>query len=354
GLLADSLPGRRPAPEPGLTIDRMLSEGSAIEALYVAGETIDDSLPNVPLLIVQDILMSETAKRADILFPACSYVERQGTFTNFEGRVQWFNRAIPPIGQARPDWQITAELARRVAEKLGKDPMPFSYATAPAVTREFEAETHRQPLTAAPPVAIPSGNPVGAHPSPCFEDPSVSPAREPGAGERAVAQPRPSPLDAAGPDASETSGPALRYQPANPPPSMPASGPDYPLTLISGPQRWVSGSTSRYADGLLGLYPEALVALSPQDGADLGLATRDEVKVSSPNGFVLMRAELNRDVPPGLAIIPGYVQPTFVATGGDAIHQLFGSAAGIIPIKVEKRERRELGFAGFRDEPAFA
>src|SRR6185312_2330010 len=62
GLLADRLPGLKPASEEGLTVEDMLGQGSGLQALYVVGENIADS-PQLPALIVQDILMSETAKR---------------------------------------------------------------------------------------------------------------------------------------------------------------------------------------------------------------------------------------------------------------------------------------------------
>ena len=104
--------------------------------------------------------MSDTAKRADVLFPASSYAERQGTFTNFEGQAQWFNRAIPPAGQSRPDWMITAELARRVAEKLGKDGKAFEYGSVTDLTREFEQAIGRE-VPPAPIVRPGLGNPVG-------------------------------------------------------------------------------------------------------------------------------------------------------------------------------------------------
>jgi len=125
--------------------------------------------------------------------------------------------------------------------------------------------------------------------------------------------------------------------------------------LISGPQRWVNGTTSRYADGLLGLYPLAKVTLSPGDAAALGLEDNDDVRVSSASGGVLMKVEVNKDMPRGVAMIPGYVQPSFVVSEGEAINRLFGqAAAGAVPVKVEKREERELGFAGFNEQVAIA
>src|SRR5581483_2969682 len=275
GLLADRLPGYQPAIDSGLTLDQMLDEAGGIQALYVVGETLFDRLPRLPLLIVQDIIMSETAKRADVVFPANSYAERQGTFTNFEGRVQWFNRAIPPIGQSRPDWQITAELARRVAEKLGKDPVSFSYRSAVDVSRELEAATGRS-IPPVPHLKLGAANPVG---NPLLAAISTT---------QALRVP-PTPIGPQGDSRFNAGfsadgqagkeGVAYRYQDVGSAPSG-AGNADYPLTLITGPQRWVSGSTSRYADGLLGLYPTGKVAISPVDAAALAIEQGSEVRVT--------------------------------------------------------------------------
>jgi NADH-quinone oxidoreductase subunit G len=118
--------------EPGLDT-RGILEGcisGSIKALYVMGhdplttfpdkELARKALDTVPFLIVQDLFMTETAKHADVFLPACSFIEKDGSFTNIEGRVQKFKKAIEPRGQSKPDWQIVAELMSR----LGK-PVPY-------------------------------------------------------------------------------------------------------------------------------------------------------------------------------------------------------------------------------------
>jgi predicted molibdopterin-dependent oxidoreductase YjgC len=347
GLLADCLPGLKPATESGLTIDQMLAGDGGVQAAYVVGENIYDRLPNVQALIVQDILMSETAKRADVLFPAASYVERQGTFTNFEGTIQWFNRAIPPVGQSRPDWQITTELAKRVAQKLDKDAKSFEYRTVSDVTREFEQAIGREVPPA--PILMPGmGNPAGHHLAE-----AIASAQEASAPETPLG-PQGDSRFATSPDSRlPTPDSRLTYQPVESTPAVTANA-DYPLLLMTGPQRWINGSTSRYADGLLGLYPDAKLELSPGDAAQLGLQDGDDVHVASANGGVLMKLEVSLNMPRGVAMIPGYVQSAFDAGVGEAVSRLFGAATGAVPVKVEKREERELGFAGFNDRVAIA
>ncbi|GEM_PF-61688 len=349
GLLADRAPGFKPATEHGLTVDQMLADDGGIQALYVVGENIHDRLPGVPGLIVQDILMSETARRADVLLPASSYVERQGTFTNFEGRIQWFNRAIPPVGQSRPDWLIVAELARRVAEKLGKDAKGFQYASVTDLTREFEQAIGRE-VPPAPVLRPGMGNPVGSQ-----LHQSIAVAQEVRAPETPLGPQGDSRFArgaAAAGEAPVEEGRTYRYQAVDAAPAVLPTD-EYPLVLITAPQRWVNGSTSRYAVGLLGLYPVAMVEIGPMDAASLGLQDGDEVRVSSARGGVLMKVEVNRGIPRGLAVIPGYVQPAFVVSEGEAVARLLGDA-GAAPVKIEKREERELGFAGFNERVAVA
>src|SRR4029453_11932435 len=79
----------------------------------------EKAIGQLDFLIVQDLFMHETAERAHVFLPAAAFAEKEGTFTNSEGGVQRVRAAIPPPGHARPDWWITAELAKRVAGRGG-------------------------------------------------------------------------------------------------------------------------------------------------------------------------------------------------------------------------------------------
>ncbi len=115
-----------------------------IKALYVMGsetllafpdqELVQAALTKVPFLIVQDLFMTEIGKQADVFLPACSFIEKDGSFTNIEGRVQKFKKAVEPRGQSKPDWQIVAELLSR----LGK---PVPYFSPRDVAREIAKAT---------------------------------------------------------------------------------------------------------------------------------------------------------------------------------------------------------------------
>ena len=126
----------------GLTVVEMENEAAdgKIKALYVMGENpmgsspdvnhVEKALKQLEFLVVQDMFLNETAQLADVVFPACSFAEKHGTFTNTERRVQLIQPAIPPVGESRPDWQIICE----VAAAMG---MPFTYDSAAQVMEEI-------------------------------------------------------------------------------------------------------------------------------------------------------------------------------------------------------------------------
>lgn len=111
---------------PGLTVTEMFKEGEKgkIKAMYIMGENpmlsdadlgyVEKALENLDFLVVQDIFLSETAEYADVILPATSFAEKEGTFTNTERRVQKIRQAISPKGESKPDWQILTLLANRL------------------------------------------------------------------------------------------------------------------------------------------------------------------------------------------------------------------------------------------------
>ena len=112
--------------------------GEQLRALYVAGSFLpghlkgrEDALAKLEFLVVQELFETETTKFADVVFPAASFAEIDGTFTNSGGLVQRVRQSIPPVHQSKPDWVITATLA----QALGTD---FGYQmSASAVFREM-------------------------------------------------------------------------------------------------------------------------------------------------------------------------------------------------------------------------
>ena len=128
------------SPMVGLTVTEMIPgipEGK-IQALYILGEDpvmsdpdsnhIRHCLASCDFIVLQEIFPSESAVFADVLLPGVSFAEKTGTFTNTERRVQMVHQAIEPMGEARPDWWITAELAKRVIAVGARKPAEAPFA----------------------------------------------------------------------------------------------------------------------------------------------------------------------------------------------------------------------------------
>ncbi|MDT8401384.1 MAG: formate dehydrogenase subunit alpha [Bacteroidales bacterium] len=102
-------------------------EKGNIKTLYQVGENpvlseadanhVKKALEKLDFFVVQDIFLTETARYADIVLPACSFAEKDGTFTNTERRVQRVRKAVNPPGQAKDDWLITCEIAKRMGAR---------------------------------------------------------------------------------------------------------------------------------------------------------------------------------------------------------------------------------------------
>jgi NADH-quinone oxidoreductase subunit G len=114
------------------------SAGQSIRAMYVAGSFLpehlsghEDGLGQLELLVVQEIFETETTAFADVVLPAASFAEVDGTFTNNDGFVQRVRQSIPPVNQSRADWMITDQIARELGVEFGFE------MSASAVFREI-------------------------------------------------------------------------------------------------------------------------------------------------------------------------------------------------------------------------
>ena len=104
---------------PGLTLVEILQaiQRGQIKAVYVIGSDAvlnREALKGLDFLVSQGMFLSEVSQLADVVLPAASFVEKEGTFTNAERRVQLVRKAIEPIGGSRPDWWIICQLAQRL------------------------------------------------------------------------------------------------------------------------------------------------------------------------------------------------------------------------------------------------
>jgi predicted molibdopterin-dependent oxidoreductase YjgC len=274
--------------EVGLTIVEAMhaaSEGK-VRAVYVMGENpmmsdpntshVEQALRSLDLLVVQDIFPSETAFLAHVILPAASSLEKDGTFTNTERRVQLINPVLPPPGDSWPDWQITGEVAARFDQAMGngRDPEYWIYPTAAAI---FEEVTQVTPIYAGMSFERLAGEGL-QWPCPDEEHPGT-PVLHVGKFSRGLG----------------------KFNPvkANDPAELPDD--EYPLILSTGRvlYHYHSGTMTRRSGPLSWVEPRGYVEVNPQDAADIDLLDNSAVVVRSRRGMVRTKAKFSEKVPPG-------------------------------------------------------
>jgi len=269
----------------GLTVMEMLHqvEQGTMRALYIMGENpvlsdpdADHSaacLQQTEFLVVQDIFLTETAALADVVLPSYSWAEKLGTFTNSERRVQFVRPAVPPPGQARPDWWIVGEIARRMGYE------GLSYGSE----QEIMAEINRLTPSYAGITYDRIGEQGLQWPCPTVEHPGT-PILHIGRFSRGMGN-----LVAA------------EWKP-------PAEEPDeeYPFVFTTGRvlYHYHTGSMTRRSAGLEAICPEAIVEVNTEDAARLAIADGTMVKVTSRRGQVTAKVEVSDMVEPGVIFMP--------------------------------------------------
>ncbi len=279
-------------PQPGLTATEMV-DGAAdgrVRGMFVLGENPMMSEPNqnharhaleqLEFLVCQDIFINETGEMADVILPATSFAEKDGTFTNTDRRVQRCRTAVPPVGQSRPDWDILCDLGRRVAQRLGLTlAHGFEYADPEAIWEEMRQVTPDFWGITYERIAREGG----VHwPCPSFDHPGTPFLF-------ADSFPR-----GKGKFWEVTYGTESELPDA-----------DYPFNLSTGRvlYHW-SGSTMTGRSQLEEVFPEAVCEISPQDATALDLQTGDWVQVSSRRGAVVLRLLVTERSPQGTIFIP--------------------------------------------------
>ncbi len=140
---------------PGYNLNEMMKmAGDEIKAFYIMGEDIVLSEPNVSHLeaglnkmefvVLQDIFLNETARFADVIFPAACFAEKEGVFTNSERRVQRVRQGVLPPGQAKADWEILVDLANACGANWEYENSSQIYDEMVATTPKFSGISHRR------------------------------------------------------------------------------------------------------------------------------------------------------------------------------------------------------------------
>jgi formate dehydrogenase alpha subunit len=314
GALPDELPGYQPITdaearqrfetawgtplpaEPGLTVTEMLDAALAgrVRGLYVLGENAamtDPDLTHVHrclaacgFLVVQEIFLSETARFAHVVLPAAASAEKTGTFTNTERRVQLSPPAVPPPGDARPDWWIIAEIGRRV----------WRATAAQATVTRYAGWEYAQPAQVMDEVA--ALTPIYG---------GIRHARLEG---RGVQWPCPTLGHPGTPilHVDRSSRGLARFVPVTHQP--PAEPPDaeYPLILTTGRllEHYHSGTMTRRVAALDWLVSEGSVEIHPADARRFAVQEGGMVRLRSRRGTITTRARVTEGIAPGSVFMP--------------------------------------------------
>ncbi|MDA8585209.1 formate dehydrogenase subunit alpha [Rhodobacteraceae bacterium] len=278
--------------EKGLTVVEIMHaiHDGDIKGMYILGENPAMSDPDadharaalakLDHLVVQDIFLTETANYADVILPSSAWAEKTGTVTNTNRQVQMGRPVTPPPGEAKEDWWIEVELAKRLG-------LNWTYTHPREVFAEMKLNMGSldnitwDRLEGVSAVTYPSLTPDDPGQSIVFGD----------------GFPRPD-------------GRA-RFTPANviPPDEVPDD--EYPFVMITGRQleHWHTGSMTRRASILDAVEPEANCSLHPKTLRDLGVAPGEYVQLTTRRGSISIMARADRAVAEGNVFVPfAYVE----------------------------------------------
>ena len=270
--------------KPGLTVTDMMNlayEGK-VKAAYVIGENVmvsdpdlnhvEKSLEKLEFLVVQDIFLTETAQMADVVLPAASFAEKEGTFVNTERKVLRVRKGVEPPGEAQADWRILSALATRMGYAM-------EYESSQAIMEEIATVT-------------PSFG--GIHYDRLEEDGLHWPC----------------------PDADHPGTPLLhaekftrglgKFHPVEYLPADELPDDEFPLFLTTGRvlYHYHTGTMTMKTPGLNEIVPECFVEISREDAGTCRVEHDSLIRVASRRGEIEVRAKVSDKVDKGTVFIP--------------------------------------------------
>jgi formate dehydrogenase alpha subunit len=268
-------------PSPGLTLTEMFkaAESGDVKAIYLMGENpvlsdadanhVEQALKKLDFLIVQDIFLSETARLADVVLPAATFAEKDGTFTNTERRVQRVRKAVEPAGDSLSDWQIISA----IAGKMGV--VGFEYDNPSQIMEEIASVT-------------PSYGGINygrletcglQWPCPASDHPGTPILHM-----------------------TKFACGLGKFTPLQYRPSVELPDKEYPLILTTGRSlyHYHTGTMTRKVAGLNAIEPEGEIEINPADASTLNIVDGEKVKVISRRGEIITKAKLTGKSPPNV------------------------------------------------------
>ncbi len=274
-------------PKPGLTVVEIMGGAldGRIRGMLMMGENpflsdpninkVRKALANLEFLAVQDIFLTETAEFADVILPASSFLEKTGTYTNTDRRIQIGRKVLDPPGEARLDWEVLCDLSGRLGYRM-------NYRSPEEIFREFTA------LTA---------NYRGLTYDRLGQTGKLWPCPDPENSEGLAVL-----FDHAFP----TSTSLGKFVPCEFAPAKELPDEDFPLVLNTGRvlEHWHTGTMTRRSAALDALEPGPFVEVHPADLERYHLADGSQVTVRSRRGAIHLPIRASDAVPPGSVFIP--------------------------------------------------
>lgn len=276
----------------GLSLGEMMNGAinGNIKSLFIMAENpmlsdpnlkhVQESLENLEFLVVQDIFMSETAKLAHVVLPGASFIEKDGTFTNTERRVQRVRKAIEPVGNSREDWKILCGLIRTLGHEA-------DYASPAEIMEEI-----RTLVPSYGGMTYERINREGLQwPCPDVNHPGTKFLHKGkfsrGLGKFTVNE----------------------YEASKEQPSV-----EYPFILTTGriQQHYHTGTMTRRSWALDREFPHGYMEINPLDAEKLGLRQRSKIKVSSSIGTIVTEANITDKISQGVVFVPFHFHETAV------------------------------------------
>lgn len=275
----------------GLTTTEILSNAhpGGVRSLYIMGENPMMTEPNLneahrhmqelEFVVCQDLFINESGAYADVFLPATTFAEKDGTFTNTDRRVQRVRKAINPLGNSRPDWEIICDLSKRIEKLLGRpNSSHWDYQNPEEIMDEFGS-------------VVPSYRGINYMriEKTGLQTP-VDDENHPGtpflyAESFPLGRAKFYPLDFKNIDEQADS--------------------QYPLILNTGRvlEHWHGGTLTRNS-WIDDLHPQALVEINPMDAEKYDINHLEVVKVTSRRGEIFLRANITEKTIPGVVFIP--------------------------------------------------
>ena len=268
----------------GLTVVEMFNEArrGKVRAMFIMGENpmvsdpdithVKESHEQLEFLVVQDIFLTETAELADVILPAVSFADKDGTFTNTERRIQRVRKAIEPVGKSKPDSEIVCLLSRKMGYGM-------NYSSPEEVMDEIASLT---PIYGGVNYKRIDKNGL-QWPCRSVDDPGTKYLHK----------------------GKFSRGKGL-FTPVEFKPAAEMTDKTYPFILTTGRMyyHFHTRSMTKRSKGLSEMCPEGYVEINPRDAEKLKISEGEKVKVASRRGKIRIKAMITKRVPQGTIFIP--------------------------------------------------